>query len=229
VPLTETEVARYARQLVLPGFTPVTQECLRGARVHVVGAGPVAGPAMLYLALAGIGTILVDDLVDVAAGDGDSWLHTAEQVGQPRSLSAIEALKGLTSLSRARPFGTGSEPTAAIVCASAVGMAREAAERARQGGVPHVVAMADGDGGEVVAVPIGAPCYACGSRPGSGVPAHPGVAAALGALAALELLQILVGVTVGPGGRRVSLVVGRPESRATARLPACACAGGRGG
>ena len=228
MPLSDLETARYARQLVLPGFSPLAQERLRAARVHVVGAGSLAGPAMLYLAMAGVGTVLVDDSVDVAPGDGDSWIHGAGQVGQPRTLSAIAAIQDATSLSRARPFGTGSQPTATLVCTGTLSLAMDASERARREGLPHVVAMPDGDGGEVVAVPLGAPCYACGSRPGNGTPASPGVSEALGALAALELVQILLGLTVGPSGRRLGLVLGRPESRPTVRLPGCACGGGQG-
>jgi len=79
----------------------------------------------------------------------------------------------------------------------------------------------------VVVVPVGGACYACGSRPGSGTPARPGVGEALGALAALELVLLLLGLTVGPSGRRLALVLGRPEARATTRLPGCACASGQ--
>jgi len=69
MPLSEAEIARFARQLLLPGFGPVSQEFLRAARVQVVGAGAIAGPAMVYLAEAGVGTITVDDAADVSLGD----------------------------------------------------------------------------------------------------------------------------------------------------------------
>ena len=225
--LSEAEVARYARQIILPGFAPVTQEFFRAARIHVVGAGEVAGPALLYLATAGIGNLFVDDGLDVAPEDCAAWLYGADQVGQPRLFSAIEALRAATSFSKARPHATGADPTAALICTGSLGTAREAAERARLAGIPHVVAVVDGDGGQVVAVPPGAPCYSCGSVPGSGAPSRPGAAAALGALGALELLQILAGVVAAPGGRRIDLVLGQPRARATARVPGCACGLGR--
>jgi adenylyltransferase/sulfurtransferase len=229
VALTEAEEARYARQLILPGFAAATQELLRGARVHVVGAGEVAGPALVYLAAAGVGALLVDDPLDVGPDDGAAWLYAADQVGQARTFAAAAALGALNAGARIRPHATGAEPTAALICAASMGTCREAAERARRAGLPHVVALADGGGGEVVAIPVGAPCYGCASRPGRAGPASPGTPAALGALGALELLALLAGATAGPGGRRIELAGGMPQAQPTSRAPSCACGKGRTG
>ena len=226
--LNDAELARYARQLILPGFSATSQDFLRAARVHVIGAGEVAGPALLYLAASGVGTLFLDDGLDVAPEDLASWLYRADQVGEPRLFSAVAALRDAMPWAKARPYATGSDPTAVLVCTSSLGMAREAAERARLAGVPHVVALADGDGGEVVAVPAFAPCYACASRPGSGAQPRPGVAAALGALGALELLLILGGLAQGQPGRRIDLVLGQPQARATTRVPGCPCEARKG-
>ena len=225
--LTEDEQARYARLLSIPGFSTITQESLAAARVHVVGAGEVAGPALLYLAGAGVGSLLLDDALDVAPEDGSAWLYSADQVGEPRIYAAAASLKSAGASTRARPYATGAQPSATLVCGGPLGTAREAAERARQAGLPHVVAMADGEGGEVVCVPPGAPCYACASRPGMGVPARAGSAAAVGALGALELILIIVGAVAGPGGRRIELAQGTLQMRATTRVPGCACGQGR--
>jgi adenylyltransferase/sulfurtransferase len=184
VPLTDAEIARYARQLLLPGMGPVSQEFLRAARVQVVGAGAVAGPAMVYLAEAGVGTIGVDDGAEIAAADAAHWLYPAGREGQPRAFAAIEALRATNRDVKARAHATGFDPTAVLVCPEAAAVARDAAGRARDAGLPHVVAQGDGDGGFVVSVPPGAPCYACaGGTPTR--PATAGAAAALGALAAL--------------------------------------------
>lgn len=226
--LSEPEIARYARQLLLPGFGAATQELLRAARIHVVGAGEVAGPALLYLASAGIGTLYLDDALDVGVDDPGAWLYPASSVGEPRLLVAITALRAASSFSKPRAFATGAEPTATLVCTGSLGVAREAAERARAAGIPHVVALVDGDGGEVVAIPRSAPCYACGSRPGNGAPARPGAAAALGALGAMELLLLVAGAAQDVSGRRVELVLGQPMARPTARIPGCPCTQGWG-
>lgn len=227
--LSEAEVGRYARQLILPGLGAATQEIFQAARVHVVGAGEVAGPALLYLATAGVGTIYVDDGLDVAAEDTGAWLYGADQVGETRLFAAIASLRAASSFSRPRVYATGAEPTATLVCTASPAVAREAAERARVAGMPHVVAVVDGDGGEVVSVPPGAPCYACSSRPGSGAPARPGAAAAIGALGATELLIMIAGAAQGVAGRRVEVVLGQPLARATSRVPGCPCTQGRAG
>jgi molybdopterin-synthase adenylyltransferase len=223
VPLSDAELARYARQLILPGIDAMTQEFLRAARVHVVGAGPVAGPALLYLAQAGIGTLFLDDGGDVSPEDAAAWLYTPAQADEPRFIGAMAAVRAATQYVRARAFATGADPTAVLVCAPWVSTAREVAERARIAGVPHVVARAEGDGGEVVTVPPGAPCYSCATRPGTGSPPRPAASAAVSTLGALELVLLLAGIGWGDKGRRIDLVLGQAHTRETTRIPGCVC------
>lgn len=220
--LSDEEIARYARQLLLPGMGVVTQEFLRAARVQVVGGGPVAGPALLYLAQAGVGTLLLDDAADVAPEDAAGWVYPPARVGEPRVSAALESLKAATRFVRARIHATGADPTAALICGTGA-VAREGAERARVAGIPHVVAEGDGDGGSVITIPPGAPCYACAFRVGTGVPPPAPAATAVGALAAAELLLLVGGVVQPPQGRRIELVRGHPQARPTVRQPGCAC------
>jgi adenylyltransferase/sulfurtransferase len=227
VALSEAEVQRYARQLLLPGFGPASQEALRAARVHVVGAGAVAGPALVYLAAAGVGTLSVDDGADVAAADAAHWLCPPDRAGEPRAFVALEGLRAVNGLVRARAHASGFPASAALVCPESPMLAREASDRARQLGLPHVVAQGDGDGGWVVSIPSGAPCYACAQRGSAALTPTPGAGASLGALAALELLLLLAQAVQEPAaGRRIELVRGQPLVRATVRQANCACASG---
>ncbi|BDG06107.1 HesA/MoeB/ThiF family protein [Anaeromyxobacter oryzae] len=222
--LTDAEAARFARQLLLPGLGEAGQQRIRDARIHVVGAGATGGPALLHLARAGVGTIYVDDGADVASGDAAAWLYAPDDAGRPRMFTAIAALRDASPLVEVRAHATGADVTATLVCAPSEAVARTAAERARLAGLPHVVVLGDGDGGEVVSIPSGAPCLGCASRPGARVPPRAGTAAALGTLGALELL-LLVG-RLGPGaatGRRITLVDGWPAVQPTARTPGCDC------
>ncbi len=61
-----SELARYNRHLLIPGFGIEAQEKLKKAKVLVVGTGGLGSPLLLYLAAAGIGTLgIIDhDVVD---------------------------------------------------------------------------------------------------------------------------------------------------------------------
>ena len=66
--LTDPELERYARQIVLPQFGGIGQRKLKAARVAVVGAGGIGSAVIPALAGAGIGrlTIIDDDVVDLS-------------------------------------------------------------------------------------------------------------------------------------------------------------------
>jgi adenylyltransferase/sulfurtransferase len=217
--------ARFARQDLLPGFGEMGRHRLRQARVHVVGAGRLAAPALLYLASAGVGTLYLDDGGDVDFTDTPGWLHPASQAGRPRLLAALEALAGRGPGVEVRPYATGVTPSATLICAGSEGVAHLASERARQAVLPQVVALGAGDGGEVVSIPAGAPCLRCATGPAARVQASGVAAGALGSLAALELILLLAG-QLAPGGRRPALEAGRLRVAPTARRPGCACARG---
>src|SRR6185436_3416059 len=94
--LSQAEVLRYSRHLLLPEVGPEGQRRLKGARVLLVGAGGLGSPAGLYLAAAGVGTIgLVDfDVVD-ATNLQRQIVHGTSTVGTPKLGSATARLKDL--------------------------------------------------------------------------------------------------------------------------------------
>jgi hypothetical protein len=215
--------ARLAALRAVPAVGGTGVELLRDARVHVVGAGALAGPALLVLAQAGVGTLYLDDGDDVSAADADGWLLAPRAGPRPRLLAALEAVREASALAEVRPWATGTLASATLVCAPSESVAHAAAEQARHAGLPHVVALADGDGGEIVTVPVGAPCLACASPASARVRATATGAATLGTLAALELLLLVARLVPQGAGRRIELVAGVPQAAATARRPGCDC------
>jgi molybdopterin/thiamine biosynthesis adenylyltransferase/molybdopterin converting factor small subunit len=91
--LTPEQVDRYSRHIIMPQVGPSGQRKLMEAKVLVIGAGGLGGPAALYLALAGVGTIgIVDfDVVDLSNLQRQV-LHQNDDVGKPKAVSAKETL-----------------------------------------------------------------------------------------------------------------------------------------
>lgn len=94
--LTEEQVFRYARHIILPEVGGEGQRKLLDAKVLVVGAGGLGSPAALYLAAAGVGTIgLVDDDVVDLTNLQRQILHKTSDVGRPKTDSATETIAAL--------------------------------------------------------------------------------------------------------------------------------------
>jgi molybdopterin/thiamine biosynthesis adenylyltransferase len=91
--LTEEQVRRYSRHLILPEIGGKGQRKLLQSRVLLIGAGGLGSPAALYLAAAGVGTLgIVDfDLVDLSNLQRQI-LHHSHDVGRAKVQSAVETI-----------------------------------------------------------------------------------------------------------------------------------------
>jgi adenylyltransferase/sulfurtransferase len=89
VTLSDDELDRYARQIVLPQVGGVGQKKLKAARVAVIGAGGIGSAVIPALAGAGIGrlTIIDDDVVELANLHRQP-LFGETDVGQPKAVLA---------------------------------------------------------------------------------------------------------------------------------------------
>ena len=94
--LSNNEIARYSRHLILPEVGMEGQQKLKAAKVLCVGTGGLGAPLTYYLAAAGIGTIgLVDfDVVD-ESNLQRQIIHSTKDVGRPKIDSAAEKLTAL--------------------------------------------------------------------------------------------------------------------------------------
>ncbi len=90
--LSDPELERYARHIVLREVGGVGQAKLKAARVLVVGAGGLGSPVILYLAAAGVGTIgIVDDDAVALSNLQRQIAHRSEDVGRAKTESAARA------------------------------------------------------------------------------------------------------------------------------------------
>jgi adenylyltransferase/sulfurtransferase len=96
VNLSQQEVARYSRHLIMPEVGVDGQKRLKAASVLLIGAGGLGSPLGLYLAAAGVGRLgLVDfDVVDFSNLQRQV-LHGTPDVGRPKLQSARERLTAI--------------------------------------------------------------------------------------------------------------------------------------
>lgn len=94
--MNDQELLRYSRHILLPQIGIEGQEKLRAARLLVLGAGGLGSPAALYLASAGVGSlVLVDgDTVDLTNLQRQI-LHRTAAIGQPKVVSGKATLADL--------------------------------------------------------------------------------------------------------------------------------------
>src|SRR2546423_12086917 len=96
VQLSQQEVARYSRHLIMPEVGMEGQKRLKASRVLLVGAGGLGSPLALYLAAAGVGRLgLVDfDVVDFSNLQRQV-LHGTSDVGRPKLQSARDRIAAI--------------------------------------------------------------------------------------------------------------------------------------
>lgn len=103
--LSDQELKRYSRQLVLPDFGVEAQLTLKQARVVVVGAGALGAPVAGYLAAAGVGRIDIIDGDQVELSNLQrQLLHFQPDVGHSKAESVAGKLGLLNSEVLAQPF-----------------------------------------------------------------------------------------------------------------------------
>ena len=96
--LTESQIRRYARHIVLAEVGGVGQSRLVAARVLVVGAGGLGSPLLQYLAAAGVGTLgVVDaDRVDLSNLQRQV-IHATSRIGMAKVDSAEKTINDLNA------------------------------------------------------------------------------------------------------------------------------------
>ena len=222
LPLTEEEIHRYARHIVLPEVGGVGQRKLLAAKALVIGAGGLGSAAALYLAAAGVGTIGIVDHDEVDLSNLQRQiLHSTKDIGRPKVVSAQERMEALNPgvtvfphrlrLSAANAAeiirlydvvvdGSDNFPTKFLVNDACVML-----------GIPVMIAgILRFDGQLYPIIPGKGPCYRCLFRqppPAGLIPScqeagvFGAVAGVMGSLQALQAVKLLLGIGEPAAGR----------------------------
>lgn len=105
--LTNDEIARYSRHLILPEVAMEGQRKLKAARVLMIGTGGLGAPLGMYLAAAGVGTLgIVDfDVVD-ESNLQRQIVHGTKDIGRPKIESARDRLSDINPYIKIETFNT---------------------------------------------------------------------------------------------------------------------------
>src|SRR5437667_3960715 len=107
ITLSNDEILRYSRHLIMPEVGMEGQQKLKAARVLCIGAGGLGSPLALYLAAAGVGTLgIVDFDVVYYTNLQRQIIHSTADVGRKKLDSAEEKLRALNPYVDIRKFET---------------------------------------------------------------------------------------------------------------------------
>lgn len=238
--LSDSQLDRYARHIVLQEIGGAGQRRLLDAHVAVIGAGGIGSPAIQYLAAAGIGrlTIIDDDRVSLANLQRQTLFGTPD-IGSPkveRAQAAIARLnpdvevlarcERLTSLNAPKLLGGADVVLDGCDSFETRLIVSDAALKLRVPLVSAAVAQFEGQLGVYRGWETDKPCYRCfvGSdpeRPETSC-AEQGVlgamAGVMGSLAAMEAIRVVTGFGEDSAGKLL-LVAGLRLGFRTVTLP----------
>jgi adenylyltransferase/sulfurtransferase len=221
--LSEAELLRYSRHLMIPGIGREGQQRLKNASVLLIGTGGLGSPAALYLAAAGVGRLgLVDpDTVD-ASNLQRQILHGESGLGGSKLESAAARLRDTNPHVTLELHPLRFTPDNALRIAARYDiildgcdnfptrfLANDAAFLLRRPLVYGAIHRFDGQS-TVFAPHLGGPCYRCllpELPPAGAVPscAEAGVLGVLpgiiGSLQAMEAIKLILGIGEVPLGK----------------------------
>jgi adenylyltransferase/sulfurtransferase len=213
--LTDAELERYQRHIVLKEVGGQGQARLKAATVAVIGAGGLGSPCLQYLAAAGVGQItLIDDDVVSLSNLQRQTLFTTADIGRPKVEAAAERLQALNPHVVVEPIEARLTAETAAMLLSEHDVVADGCDNfqtrtdvnraAVRLGIPLVSAAIgpfEGQLGVFAGHLPDQPCYACfaglpGDVPGTScadIGVLGAVAGLVGAAQALEVLRLITG------------------------------------
>ena len=243
---TDEEIERYARHLVLREVGGPGQQKLKAASALIVGAGGLGSPAALYLAAAGVGTLILVDPDEVDRSNLQRQIiYADDDVGRPKAEAASDRLAGLNPHIFVAGYDGAFEADNADELVEGVDMVLDGTDDfavrylVNDACVRHAKPLISGAIGRwtgQVGVFAGKPCYRClvpEIPPDAETCAAVGVVGALagvvGSMMALEAIKLVTGAGETLTGRLMIYDALAGETR-TVRIgadPECPVCGGR--
>lgn len=113
--LSNEEISRYSRHLLIPDVGVEGQCRLKSSKVLVIGAGGLGSPALLYLAAAGVGTLGIIDFDVVEESNLQRQvIHKGSTIGQLKVTSAEAAIRELNPYVKLHLYPNRLEPESAL-------------------------------------------------------------------------------------------------------------------
>ena len=101
--LSDEELLRYSRQIMLPQIEIGGQQKLLDSKVLLFGAGGLGSPIAIYLAASGLGEITIVDPDSVDLSNLQRQIaHQTEDIGKPKVTSAKQTLQGINPQTKVR-------------------------------------------------------------------------------------------------------------------------------
>lgn len=248
--MTPEQAERYSRQIRLGAIGEQGQQRLLDARVLIIGMGGLGSPAALYLAAAGIGTLVLSDFDRVEASNLQRQIiHRQQDIGELKAVSAARSIAELNpecrviakdwQLDEAELVAEIEQADLVLDCCDNFATRFAVNRAAVASHTPLVSGAAIRTEGQILAIlPGQTACYEClypGDLEFEETCALEGVLAPLvgviGSLQAMQAVQLLVGRDTGFAGQL--LLFDGPtmtwRSLKVPRNPGCPSCGGPGG
>jgi molybdopterin-synthase adenylyltransferase len=206
--LTQDEIQRYTRQIMIKEIGEAGQEKLKKARVLIAGIGGLGSPIALYLAAAGVGYIRIVDNDKVELTNlNRQVVHWTPDIGRNKAESASTKLSQLNNTVHIEPIvGTidGSSVTGFVSGIDVIMDATDNLETrfilnvaALEKGIPFIHGAVAGFEGRITTIMPGkTPCLGCiyhGNIPKQKTPVLGTTPAVIGTLQATEAIKYIVG------------------------------------
>ena len=206
--LTQEEMLRYTRQIMIREIGEGGQEKLKRARVLIAGIGGLGTPIALYLAAAGVGTIRIVDNDKVEMSNlNRQVVHWTPDIGRNKTDSATAKLAQLNDGIRIEPMAETIDEKSVSRLTSGIDVIMDATDNlgtrfllnsaALEKGIPFIHGAVSGfEGRMTTIIPGKTPCLGCiyrGTIPQRKTPVLGATPAVIGALEATEAIKYIVG------------------------------------